>query len=679
MATCEFRHTNARQLPRRPLSRTMSLPLQLSYIALNGTEDVESVTLVVNNNNMVYTIPRSQEQSGAFRMVFDEPLTFTAGQLSITVHPKKLYHPFRHQRPVETFTNDSGDILSGLEGHVFQRERGELLVTLGFAPQAPIVKIVPNPNPSSPADAESLQPNAEQSVVVRSVSTDIAVGNAGTGVAANTLAPANRDSLRPTTEELIKQCPRFRVLVVGKSGVGKSALINRIFGVNTAIVEKDKPGKADIEQEFTSPENDRLILHESKGFEAGDASSCEIVKSFIVKRKKEPDIKNQLHAVWLCFQIPIPTHGERLLEDAAEDFLKTRKEVLGNTPTIVVFTKHDRLMSFMRQRMPGDPEAGQRYLEEECVPLIKEFTGENIAHVAVSSKPKHEHGLKDLISLTQDMVSMSFTSPENRVSPVPLAAAGAQRMLPTLKVDLSIAVGKQKYWSALGTSANFPGHTIQDCFRVIHNDIVAVWNFYDPCQYLNNEKFREAMISMVEGVDTPAESNPNLSHSNTLCRLRSPIPLMALAPVIPPFNAHVTIGKRVRKTYKRIFTTFQVSTKSDPFRQRAPTKFIAYIVDLTHVLEILFSLTADMRAEKLTRTAIKVAYNAYLESEWMTHTHTDIRHFQCPTTARDAVLDKITSMIPSGDREVRVSRVLEGMLSVDLGKDEEWVGQEVPQ
>ncbi|KIN93099.1 hypothetical protein M404DRAFT_36403 [Pisolithus tinctorius Marx 270] len=170
----------------------------------------------------------------------------------------------------------------------------------------------------------------------------------------------------------------------------------------------------------------------------------------------------------------------------------------------------------MRQRIPNDPEAGQRYLQEECVQLIKEFTGENIAHVArPPAKPKYEQGLKDLISLTQEMVSTSFTSQENRVSPVPLAAAGAQRMLPTLKVDLSIAVGKQKYWSALGTSANFPGHTIQDCLRVIHNDIVAVWNFYDPCQYLNSEEFRKVMMNMVERVDAPAEPN-SLARTDTL-------------------------------------------------------------------------------------------------------------------------------------------------------------------
>ncbi|KAI5985705.1 hypothetical protein F5J12DRAFT_916223 [Pisolithus orientalis] len=632
----------------------MSLPLQLSYIKLEDAKDVESVELVVNN--MVYPIPRSDQQSGAFHKDLDEPLTLTAGQLSISVRRKKSRLRFGRLPLVETFTIDSGDVLSGLEGHVFQRERGKLLVTLGFASQAPIVTRVPNPNPSSPADAESLQPNTQQSVVVRSIPTDIAIGSAGIGVAANTLAPANRDSLRPTTEELIKQCPRFRVLVVGKSGVGKSTLINRIFGVNTANVARDQPEKADIEQEFTSPQNDRLILHDSKGFEAGDAGNYETVKSFIVERKKEPDIKNQLHA------IPIPTYGERLLEDAAEAFLKTRKEVLGNTPTIVVFTKHGRLVTFMRQRMPNDPEAGQRYLQEECVQQIKDFTGENIAHVArPPAKLRYEHELRDLISITQDMVSMSFTSPGNEVSPVPLAAAVAQRMLPTLKVDLSVAVGKQKYWSALGTSANFLGHTIQDCLRVIHNDIVAVWNFYDPCQYLNSEEFRKIMTNMVERVDAPAEPN-SLARTDTLT---GGVPLIALAPVMLPLNAFLGHGKWVLATYQRL--------------QDVPTKFMAYIVDLTHVLEILFSLTAGIRAKKLTRMAVKMAYKAYLESPWVMCTHTEIRHFQCPTTTRDAVLDKITSMISSDGREVQVSTALETLPRVDLEKDEEWMGQEVPQ
>ncbi|KAI6043665.1 hypothetical protein EDC04DRAFT_634294 [Pisolithus marmoratus] len=462
--------------------------------------------------------------------------------------------------------------------------------------------------------------------------------------------------MRPTTKEptrVVHQAPRFRLLVVGKSGVGKSTLLNRVFGVEAANVAQDRPGEADIEKELTSPHDDRFIFHNSKGFEPGDSENYETVKSFIEKRRRMPDIKDQLHAVWLCFQIPIPTHGERLLEDAAEVFLKGRKEVLGNTPTIIVFTKYDRLMSFMRQKMPGDPEAGQRYLQEYCIQPIQDFTGDtDIAHVAVSSKPKYEQSLQDLISLTQEQVSKRFTSRENQVLPV----LPTRENLSKLKADLSIDVGKQRYWRALGASANIRGYTMKDCLYVIHAGIVSVWNFYDPCKYLYCEEFRNLMMNTVEKVDVPPESNAELSRSETIPE--SPIPRILLAPVILPIKALITPGKWVYETYQRV--------------KSFPAKFMAYIVDLTHVLEILFSLTAAMREKKLTRTAIKLSYKAYYGSEWMAHTHTDIKSFECRSTDRAAVLEKIASMISSGDGVVRVSRALEMMPSVDLERDEDW-------
>lgn len=167
----------------------------------------------------------------------------------------------------------------------------------------------------------------------------------------------------------------------------------------------------------------------------------------------------------------------------------------------------------------------------------------DIAYVAVSSKPGYERGLEELKRLTLEQVSESFTG--NTELAVLLALADAQRMSYTSKVDLLIHVGKQRYWGALGTSANFRGYTMEDCLRVIHTDIVAVWKFYDPCQYLNSEEFCKVMISMVDRVDAPAKSNPNLSRSNALSG--SPIPLMALAPVILPLN---DIGKWVYESYQ---------------------------------------------------------------------------------------------------------------------------------
>ncbi|KAI6043671.1 hypothetical protein EDC04DRAFT_3138311 [Pisolithus marmoratus] len=469
--------------------------------------------------------------------------------------------------------------------------------------------------------------------------------------------------MRPTTKgptRVVHQVPRLRLLIIAKSGVGKSTLLNRVFGVETAYVATHRPGGADVEQELRSPHDDRFVFHDSRGFEPGDAGNYETVKSFLERRKKMPDINDQLHAIWLCFQIPIPTHSERLLEDDTEALLELSEEALWNTPTIIVFTKYDRLAAFMRHRIPSDPEAEQRYLQEYCIQPIQAFTRHtDIARVSVSSKPKYEQSLQDLISLTQDMVSMCFTSPENQVLPV----LPTRENLSKLKVDLSIDVGKQRYWRALGASANVRGYTVKDCFHVIYTDVVSVWNFYDPCEYLYCEEFRNVMMNTVEKVDAPPESNAELSRSETISG--SSIPRILLAPVILPIKALITPGKWVYETYQRV--------------KSFPAKFMAYIVDLTHVLEILFSLTAAMREKKLTRTAIKLSYKAYCGSEWMAHTHTDIKSFECRSTDRAAVLEKIASMISSDDRAVRVSRALEMMPSLDLERDEQWVDQEVSQ
>ena len=64
------------------------------------------------------------------------------------------------------------------------------------------------------------------------------------------------------------------------------------------MVANDKAGKADIDKELMSPQNDRFILHDSKGFEPGEGANYDVAKRFIESRKNEPDIRNQLHAIW---------------------------------------------------------------------------------------------------------------------------------------------------------------------------------------------------------------------------------------------------------------------------------------------------------------------------------------------------------------------------------------------
>jgi hypothetical protein len=54
-------------------------------------------------------------------------------------------------------------------------------------------------------------------------------------------------------------------------------------------------GYSDIEKEITSPQNPRLILHDSQGF-VGD--NFNIVKNFIKTRSEKVNLKDRLHAIW---------------------------------------------------------------------------------------------------------------------------------------------------------------------------------------------------------------------------------------------------------------------------------------------------------------------------------------------------------------------------------------------
>ena len=81
---------------------------------------------------------------------------------------------------------------------------------------------------------------------------------------------------------------------------------------------------------------------------------------------------------------------------------------------------------------------------------------------------------------------------------------------------------------------------------------------------------------------------------------------------------------------------------------------MAFIVDLTHIMETLFILTARDH-NKLTRRAIKLAYSAYYQSDVMKQAHARIQTYR-DLEGRDAALEMIESLIKPerfGDSNVK--------------------------
>ncbi|KIK36306.1 hypothetical protein CY34DRAFT_531560 [Suillus luteus UH-Slu-Lm8-n1] len=71
----------------------------------------------------------------------------------------------------------------------------------------------------------------------------------------------------------------------------------------------------------------------------------------------------------------------------------------------------------------------------------------------------------------------------------------AQRAHIGLKVKGSIAIIKKRYWRGIAMGMNFIGFTMLDCFSKIHEDIIGVWNLYDPDCHLVSEKFKNPIVN----------------------------------------------------------------------------------------------------------------------------------------------------------------------------------------
>ena len=100
---------------------------------------------------------------------------------------------------------------------------------------------------------------------------------------------------------------------------------------------------------------------------------------------------------------------------------------------------------------------------------------------------------------------------------------------------------------------------------------------------------------------------------------------------------------------------------------------MAYITDLTHVLDIIFTLTASRDEKKLTTGIIKTAIVLYHMSQRRRDVHTKIKEFPVALFASRNVNAELESIVKSryttdGDLKERVEKIT----PEELEGDEDW-------
>ncbi|KAG6370104.1 hypothetical protein JVT61DRAFT_12510 [Boletus reticuloceps] len=443
-------------------------------------------------------------------------------------------------------------------------------------------------------------------------------------------------SLLATTASIIELCSRFRLLIIGNSGVGKSSLLQGVFGVEGIHTSEAERGIADIDTEFISPTNKRFVVHDSLGFESGDEGNMKTVKDFVARRKGMPELKDQLHAIWLCLETPYA--GGRLLDGGVEGFLERRQEILGQIPLVVVLTKVDQLDSELEVNPPANEDVEQyksRYLNKHCIGPLHKAAGSDVTHVIVSVQDGYSESLSGLVKATLENMAKYHVHEAPRV-----VASIAQRVSIREKIDLSMAIGRKNYWEMLLKSAVFGSHALQEYLLVIRKDVITVWNFDDPDQWLMDDNIIGALLrtdNLGNASEAPLMTSLARLLTSALGMLSGSGELTSFA--TPMADIATSVARIVQGAYHAAENDVKV--------------IMAYVVDLICAMQAIFLLAFGGR---VTADKVALALRAYEQPRKIVHLKVDAFDGRL---GRDHVLDKVEELIwrySIADHEIEETR-----------------------
>lgn len=133
-------------------------------------------------------------------------------------------------------------------------------------------------------------------------------------------------------EKLNSSLKKPNILLAGMTGVGKSSLINMIFGEDCAVVGTGKPVTQKIDL-YESPDTSVRIF-DSKGYEFGEKADKEFYDDVIALAKQQANAEKAVHIVWYCISCSNGRVTDYDLE-AIETFHSA------DIPVAVIFTKAD--------------------------------------------------------------------------------------------------------------------------------------------------------------------------------------------------------------------------------------------------------------------------------------------------------------------------------------------------
>lgn len=156
---------------------------------------------------------------------------------------------------------------------------------------------------------------------------------------------------RRTWDETIKMRGRANIIIAGRSGVGKSTLINAVFQGDLAETGQGRPVTKEV-REFTK-EDVPLSVFDTRGLEMEQyRQTVQELVDLVQTRRHEEDHKRHIHLAWVCI-----SEESRRVEEG-ETHLVQRLSELG-LPVISVVTKARADRGFRNEVWKLCPEVRQ--------------------------------------------------------------------------------------------------------------------------------------------------------------------------------------------------------------------------------------------------------------------------------------------------------------------------------